>query len=74
MEEKRLEEMPVYPLLPIQKLPQLFEVIHAIIEEKRGIQFVLTGSSGRNLRRTGVNLLGGRALRVFLGLRSLSRV
>jgi predicted AAA+ superfamily ATPase len=45
----------------VQKLPQLLEVIHALIEEKRGIQFILTGSSARKLRRTGVNLLGGRA-------------
>jgi predicted AAA+ superfamily ATPase len=45
----------------VQKLPQLLEVIHALIEEKLGIQFVLTGSSARKLRRTGVNLLGGRA-------------
>ncbi|NBV34385.1 MAG: ATP-binding protein, partial [Proteobacteria bacterium] len=45
----------------VQKLPQLLEVIHALIEEKRGIQFVLTGSSARKLRRSGVNLLGGRA-------------
>ena len=45
----------------VQKLPQLLEVIHALIEEKQGIQFVLTGSSARKLRRTGVNLLGGRA-------------
>jgi uncharacterized protein len=45
----------------VQKLPQLLEVIHALIEKKRGIQFILTGSSARKLRRTGVNLLGGRA-------------
>jgi predicted AAA+ superfamily ATPase len=45
----------------VQKLPQLLEVIHALIEEKRGVQFILTGSSARKLRRTGVNLLGGRA-------------
>ncbi|OGW25257.1 MAG: ATPase [Nitrospirae bacterium GWC2_42_7] len=46
----------------IQKAPQLLEVVHSLIEEKRGLQFVMTGSSARKLRRTGVNLLGGRAL------------
>ena len=45
----------------VQKLPELLEVVHAMIEEKSGIQFVLTGSSARKLRRGGVNLLGGRA-------------
>jgi uncharacterized protein len=46
----------------VQKLPQLLEVVHGLIEEKRGLQFVLTGSSARKLRKAGVNLLGGRAL------------
>ncbi len=41
---------------------QFLPVIHALIEEKRGIQFILTGSSARKLRRSVGNLLGGRAL------------
>lgn len=45
----------------VQKLPQLLEVVHLLIEQKTGQQFVLTGSSARKLRREGVNLLGGRA-------------
>jgi len=45
----------------VQKLPELLEVVHLLIEEKSGVQFVLTGSSARKLRRAGVNLLGGRA-------------
>ena len=45
----------------IQKLPELLEVVHLLIEKKTGHQFVLTGSSARKLRRGGVNLLGGRA-------------
>ncbi len=46
----------------VQKLPELLEVVHALIEKKSGQQFVLTGSSARKLRRAGVNLLGGRAV------------
>lgn len=46
----------------VQRAPQLLPVIHALIEEKRGIQFILTGSSARKLRRSVGNLLGGRAL------------
>ena len=50
----------------IQKLPELLEVVHLLIERKQGQQFVLTGSSARKLRRHGVNLLGGRAARLHL--------
>jgi predicted AAA+ superfamily ATPase len=45
----------------VQKLPELLEVAHLMIEEKGQTQFVFTGSSARKLRRGGVNLLGGRA-------------
>ena len=45
----------------IQRLPSLLNEIHGLIE-KPGLRFVLLGSSARKLRRTGVNLLGGRAL------------
>ena len=44
----------------IQKLPELLDEVHRLIEQ-RSIHFVLTGSSARKLRRGGVNLLGGRA-------------
>ncbi|MBS0617169.1 MAG: ATP-binding protein [Spirochaetes bacterium] len=44
----------------IQKIPALLDEIHRLIE-KRGMRFVLTGSSTRKLRRSGVNLLAGRA-------------
>ncbi len=45
----------------IQKVPELLDVIHSLIEEKKGYQFIMTGSSARKLKRQGVNLLGGRA-------------
>src|SRR5712692_8831175 len=44
----------------IQRLPELLNEVHRLIEE-RGIRFLLTGSSARKLRRGGANLLGGRA-------------
>ena len=44
----------------IQRLPELLNEIHYLIEE-RGVRFLMTGSSARKLRRGGVNLLGGRA-------------
>ena len=46
----------------IQRLPNLLNEIHRLIEE-RGLKFVLCGSSARKLTRAGVNLLAGRALR-----------
>ncbi len=46
----------------VQRLPEVLHEVHRAIDE-RGLQFALTGSSARKLRRAGVNLLGGRALR-----------
>lgn len=45
----------------IQRVPELLNEVHRLIEEKR-YKFILTGSSARKLRRGGVNLLAGRAL------------
>lgn len=46
----------------VQKVPKILDVVHELIEEKKGVQFILTGSSSRKLRRGGVNLLAGRAI------------
>ena len=51
----------VFVIDEIQKVPELLSVVHALIEEKRGLRFVLTGSSSRKLKRSGVDLLAGRA-------------
>lgn len=44
----------------IQKIPDLLNEVHRLIETYR-YRFILTGSSARSLRRVGVNLLAGRA-------------
>lgn len=44
----------------IQKVPALLNEVHRVIEEKK-IRFILSGSSARKLRESGVNLLAGRA-------------
>jgi predicted AAA+ superfamily ATPase len=44
----------------IQKIPQLLDEVHLLIEEEK-FSFILTGSSARKLKRHGVNLLAGRA-------------
>jgi len=45
----------------VQRAPSLLNAVHQLIE-KRKLRFVLCGSSARQLRRGGVNLLAGRAL------------
>ncbi len=49
----------------IQRLPALLNEVHRLIEENH-LKFVLSGSSARKLRRSGVNLLAGRALNCSL--------
>ncbi|MBN1557409.1 MAG: DUF4143 domain-containing protein [Lentisphaerae bacterium] len=46
----------------VQRLPNLLNEVHRFMEEKR-LHFVLCGSSARKLKRAGVNLLAGRALK-----------
>jgi len=46
----------------IQRAPGLLPVVHSLIEEGSEVQFIMTGSSARKLRREVGNLLGGRAL------------
>lgn len=44
----------------IQKVPQLLDTVHRLIEE-RHIKFAMTGSSARKLKAGAANLLAGRA-------------
>jgi len=44
----------------IQKIPDLLDEVHSLIEEKK-YHFLLTGSSARKLKRGAANLLAGRA-------------
>jgi len=44
----------------IQRIPSLLNEVQRLIET-RHVNFLLTGSSARKLRRGGINLLGGRA-------------
>lgn len=51
----------------IQKYPPLLNTIQALIDEKKGLKFYLTGSSARKLKRGQANLLPGRILNYYLG-------
>lgn len=46
----------------IQRVPELLPVVHDLLESESGRRFVLTGSSARKLRRSGTDLLAGRAV------------
>lgn len=50
----------------IQKVPEVLTVVHSLIEERRGLRFIMTGSSSRKIKRTGADLLGGRAASVSM--------
>jgi len=49
----------------VQKVPELLTVVHQFIEKKEGFRFILTGSSARKLKRSGMDLLAGRAALAF---------
>lgn len=52
----------VFVIDEVQRVPALLDVVHAQIEARADLRFVLTASSARKLRRAGVNLLAGRAV------------
>ncbi len=49
----------------IQKIPELLDEVQWLMTNKNH-RFILSGSSARKLRRSGANLLGGRAIRKHL--------
>ena len=65
--EQRLRDIPARETLTVlvdevQKLPGLLDEVHYLVETHKGrVQFLLTGSSARKLKRSGANLLAGRA-------------
>ena len=46
----------------VQRAPELLSLVHHQMENDKSLQFILTGSSSRKLKRTGVDLLAGRAI------------
>ena len=50
----------------IQKIPKLLDIVQKIMREKPNIQFIMTGSSARKLKRGAGNLLAGRAFQYQL--------
>lgn len=57
----------------VQKIPSILDEVHRLIQ-KRGLRFLLTGSSARKLKRGSANLLAGRAWRADLFPLSFSEI
>ncbi len=57
----------------VQRVRELQQVVHQLIELNKSLIFVLTGSSSRKLRTTGVDLLAGRGLSAFTQAREIVR-
>lgn len=45
----------------VQKVPAIMDEVHRLIEQRK-LKFILCGSSARKLKRSGANLLAGRAI------------
>ncbi|MBI2342732.1 MAG: ATP-binding protein [Deltaproteobacteria bacterium] len=50
----------------VQKGPKLLDIVHHEMEKRKHVQFILTGSSARKLKRGRANLLAGRAFTYHL--------
>ena len=50
----------------VQKIPELLDVVHQQMEKHPEHRFILTGSSARKLKRSGVDLLAGRAVQATM--------
>jgi predicted AAA+ superfamily ATPase len=66
LEKLKQEQVETIFIDEIQRVPLLLNEIHFLIEKYPHCRFILTGSSARKLRRSGVNLLAGRALQRYL--------
>lgn len=73
LRERYGKEKKLIVLDEVQKVPGLLDEVHWMIENS-GVQFLLTGSSARKLRRGHANLLGGRAWRRTMLPLSISEV
>lgn len=62
LREEVLAESPALVIIDeIQKVPELIDEVHWLLENS-STQVILCGSSARKLKKTGGNLLGGRAV------------
>ena len=67
------KKAPIIVIDEVQKLPNLLDEVHRLIEEKQW-RFLLTGSSSRKLKHGHANLLAGRAWTSYLFPLSFSEI
>lgn len=58
----RSKNISVIILDEIQRIPELLNEVHWLMEHDKKLSFIMSGSSARKLKRAQANLLGGRAL------------
>jgi predicted AAA+ superfamily ATPase len=63
-EVQHIEKPSIIIIDEVQKVPLLLDEVHWLIENNKNLQFILCGSSSRRLKKSGYNLLGGRAWRM----------
>ncbi len=63
-----IEETPYKRVIidEVQKIPKLLDIVHLEIEKNKNIQFILTGSSARKLKKGMANMLAGRLFTFML--------
>ena len=66
VEKIRTGDTRSFVLDEVQRIPELLNEVHALMEEHPDRQFILLGSSARKLKRGGANLLAGRAVQRLL--------
>lgn len=66
-EHMRTKERALVSIDEVQLIPEVLNEVHYLIEKYRNkLNFILTGSSARKLKREDANLLAGRAIQVRL--------
>lgn len=65
IDELKDKECQVVIIDEIQKIPELLDAVHWLITHTN-LKFILSGSSARKIKRSGANLLGGRAYTIHL--------
>lgn len=60
IEEEAADREKIIVIDEVQKLPSILDEVHRLIQ-KKGLRFLLTGSSARKLKRGSANMLAGRA-------------
>ena len=73
IDEEAIDPERIIVIDEVQKLPVILDEVHRLIQ-KRGLRFLLTGSSARKLKRGSANLLAGRAWKAELFPLSFSEI